>query len=887
MYDFPCVLSTNITGGLCDKITEINEIATIHNADVLCITESWCSDKIPDACLQIPGYSLYRRDRQDGRAGGGIVCYIRNCIPIIKCWTELNNEDLETLYLTLSPRKLPRGISHISLGVVYHPPKSNDWAMCQHLIECVDTIKQKYPMSGFITAGDFNHMKDKYFKNSCQFYQIVTKPTHGNSVIDLFYTSLKEFYCTPLHEPGIGLSKHQTLIFQPVSFNPLKNKQVIVTKRDQSLKNKEALKHSLSNTNWAPVYRATTCQEKFEIFENIMNDAMNTYLPLHTVKRNSNDFAWVTDHFRSLIKKRQHHFNSGNLTMFRFYRNKVNRERKMLKAKHINGTLNNLKQSNPRNWWKCIKSLTGLSNKCDSLEMLAQIECNGDMGALADKINICFKDVSSHISPLNHITYEGHVIPSEYIIPEAKVEQQLRKINITKAIGPDNIPNWILKDLSYVLAGPICSIWNSSFQDGYIPPIWKAANTCPLPKVSPPTNIKKDLRPISLTPTLSKGIELHARDWFLNFFKPHIDEFQYGSQSESSTVIALAQLLHNWLLNIDSGKKVIRILLIDFSKAFDLVDHNILIEKLADIGIPGFLKSWIYSFLCDRKQRIKIGDTLSEWESVNAGVPQGTLLGPSTFLLHINNLKTACNSVKYVDDTTIWECCDRLGTDSKIQVAANQTLLWCTENNMKINTDKTKEMLINFSKSSININPIKFNDTELEQVKNTKLLGVIINNTLSWADHVNYICTKASKRIYFLRLLKRASIPSVEIVNVYCSIIRSLLEYDCEIWHTGLTKQQTKQIEVLQKRALKIAFPETSYDPALILGNIPTLENRRQDRCKKFFNDICKPNHKLHNLLPPRNTVSHLRTKREYHLPKVRTNRLKNSPVFYGIFNFQ
>ena len=198
----------------------------------------------------------------------------------------------------------------------------------------------------------------------------------------------------------------------------------------------------------------------------------------------------------------------------------------------------------------------------------------------------------------------------------------------------------------------------------------KLANTCPLPKKSPHHDIKKDLRPISLTPILSKGIEFYARDWFMNFFLNEIDEYQYGSQSECSTIIALAQLVHNWLLSLDRGKCIIRILLIDFSKAFDLVDHNILMHKIESLSTPTFLSAWIYSFLCNRRQRVKIGSTLSEWSSMNAGVPQGTLLGPSTFLLHINDLKTDCHSIKYVDDTTIWEACNKNGDDSHIQHVA-------------------------------------------------------------------------------------------------------------------------------------------------------------------------------------------------------------------------
>ena len=152
---------------------------------------------------------------------------------------------------------------------------------------------------------------------------------------------------------------------------------------------------------------------------------------------------------------------------------------------------------------------------------------------------------------------------------------------------------------------------------------------------------------------------------------------------------------------------------------------------------------------------------------------------------------------------------------------------------------------------------------------------------------MGYICSKASKRLYFLRLLKRANISPTEIIEVYNSIIRSLLEYACEIWHPGLTKQQSNKLEMIQKRAFSIAFPENGYRDALQLTGNPSLHDRREKQCQKFFLDICDPNHKLHHFLPPKCKVAHLRSKRQYQLPKVKTNRLKTSPIFYGIFKFQ
>ena len=187
------------------------------------------------------------------------------------------------------------------------------------------------------------------------------------------------------------------------------------------------------------------------------------------------------------------------------------------------------------------------------------------------------------------------------------------------------------------------------------------------------------------------------------------------------------------------------------------------------MGLPDCLTRWMTSFLCERQQHVKLGNISSGWRKVGAGVPQGTLTGPS--------LRTVCPIVKYVDDSTIWEVCNRDGSDSVLQTAADQASQWTDENNMILNTDKTKIMEIYFGKKPLNTQPVTVNGTPIECVNVFKLLGIMINSNLSWHNHVDYICSKASTWIYFLILLKRAGISPTDIVQVYCSIVRSALSF--------------------------------------------------------------------------------------------------------------
>ncbi len=256
------------------------------------------------------------------------------------------------------------------------------------------------------------------------------------------------------------------------------------------------------------------------------------------------------------------------------------------------------------------------------------------------------------------------------------------------------------------------------------------------------------------------------------------------------------------------------------------------------------------------------------------------MLGPLGFVCHTNDLKTVCDTVKYVDDSTIWEVCDRKGEDSQIQPAANQTIEWTENNLMETNTDKTKDMVIYYGKRELIAPPIMMNGYEIERVSTSKLLGVILNDTLTWRDHVDYICRKASVRLYFHTLLKRAGYSSPDIVDVYAAITRSVLDA-CEVWHLGLTKAQSQCSEHIQKRALDISYPDLEYLDALQDANLDS-------RCETFFHEPQKPEHKLHHLLPEVHDIKPiLRTACEREPFRAGPEWFKNSFINYGLFKYQ
>ena len=228
------------------------------------------------------------------------------------------------------------------------------------------------------------------------------------------------------------------------------------------------------------------------------------------------------------MKQRQVAFHKKDMEQFKSLRNKVNRERKNLQKKHFTKRLESV-TSGSKGWWNDIKQITNQKQANNAMLGLANHHFNGNIQDLTNAINKSFWEVSANLEPLEENQPQPQEIPAKYIISVDDVIKKLSKIKVHKSKGPDNIPNWILHDLADVIGPPICAIFNSSIRESTLPEIWKRANLTPLPKVKAPKDIKKDLRPISLTPVLSKCLESFVCDWLWEIIEPEIKIHSLGA----------------------------------------------------------------------------------------------------------------------------------------------------------------------------------------------------------------------------------------------------------------------------------------------------------------------------------------------------------------------
>ena len=300
---------------------------------------------------------------------------------------------------------------------------------------------------------------------------------------------------------------------------------------------------------------------------------------------------------------------------------------------------------------------------------------------------------------------------------------------------------------------------------------------------------------------------------------------------------------------------------VDFQKAFMRQNHNKLIEKLSDLGVPGWLLNIIISFLQERSMFVKYRGGQSTIKSLPGGGPQGTLLALILFLVLINDvgfrnqtndagviasskkkIKTANEiHLKYVDDLTLAETVKLRGkadfhSTSKVFQKLVETQSYCEQNEMKINFAKTKMMVFNQSKT-IDFEPsFALEGEQIELISEVKLLGLHISNDMRWNTNTTYMIKKASRRLWILRRLKKLGAQPTSLVEVYLKQIRCILEFGAPAWQGALTLNDKTDIERVQRCAMHIILGKDyiSYKTALESLNIENLEVRRVRLCLNF-----------------------------------------------------
>ena len=333
-------------------------------------------------------------------------------------------------------------------------------------------------------------------------------------------------------------------------------------------------------------------------------------------------------------------------------------------------------------------------------------------------------------------------------ITESMVQKQIASLNKNKPTTFNNIPPRILVENSDIISPFITNIYNNSKSNSEFPPTLKLADITPAHKKCDRT-IDDNYRPVSILPPISKVFERSMYEPIYSYVDKYLSPSLFGFRKGFSTEYCLIVMLEKWKKAMDQGKFA-GSFLTDLSKAFDCLNHELLIAKLEAYGFEKESLTYVYSYLSDRKHRTKINNTLSEWADITSGVPQGSILGPLLFNIYINDIfyfVDKSDVANYADDTTPYSV--ETSIESLLQCLYKDTsvlIKWFKDNYLQMNPDKCKLLISNRDKDLSLI----IDNEVIECSESVKLLGVIIDNKLDFNEHVSKLCKKVSTKLHAL-----------------------------------------------------------------------------------------------------------------------------------------
>jgi hypothetical protein len=848
------------------------DVQTVQ-ADVVLITESWYTSKHPDSDLNLDGFILLRRDRI-GRKGGGVCVYVRSTLACCTYQPEggAASKDVEIMWV-----KLQCSDWVIFLALCYHPPNPNypvNWFTSQ-LSDNIDSIIANQSDCVIIVAGDFNALCTDFIENDYGLCQLVKTPTHGDKILDKFFVSRPDLFSAAAPFKSLVKTKHMVVLVVPLSrpavdvlVKPERQKIRLYDKRAHNI---DRLRNAFGVYNWFSVTNRQCIQDIYGEFIEVVKAQVADCIPSKLVTLGSKDPSYITPLVKSLLQRRNRLRRRGKIDAANILAEKING----IIVDNRSNRFEKLARANTKELWEAVRGRERGNNN-EVRNRYSRIFSSPDI------VNNFFATIArtddyklENITELRNVITPSDLLEVENIsLAEIDIEPLLRRLKDT-APGYDDIPAWVFRMCSYELAGVIAFIINYTFHSGNVPSNWLTAIVTPVPKVSIPQHIS-DFRPISVTPVLSRLAEkLLVRRWI----RPALNDDdlldQFAFKPTGSTNCALIYCIDTITRMLETNNYV-RCMMIDFTKAFDTVDHAIVLRKMNALNMPASIKNWIINFLTGRSQITKIFNVYSSRLAINRSIVQGSGVGPSLYIVMESDLHALCiqNVIfKFADDTNLLV---PEKSDVSMQDEFAHVQEWARRNKMIINFAKTKEIVFHRP------HPHKFSIvpsfSEIDLVREAKLLGITLSDNLSFEKHVQEILSCCSKRFYLLKNLRDGGMSASKINVIFSALIVNRITYCLSAWGSYLSVEQVGRIDALLKRAKRYGFTSFYYNFNGLLEHADC----------KMFDSIQYEHNCLHFILPPVKAGDcNLRTRgHNFVLPRCQHDIYKKSFVPRCLYKF-
>ena len=898
--------------GLNTKTDSFYKSVCGSDQDIIAITESWIQDNISSCELFDDRYSVFRCDRDLGgmgvSRGGGVALAVKKqfkTTPIDLQVVCNNVTKIDIVGCKLSIRYLT-----LYVLVVYIPPNtSNDERLA--FFEYIESIYYLYG-NNIVILGDFNipnlssgGPKVDVLSNFAQLFAL-DQYNHvynsNNAILDLVLSNIscrvnRELF--PLvkedsYHPSLNISLSLSDFCKKSTF-PINLAQ---QKYNFRKANFPLLYDMILYIDWSDLYTSNDVNESCNQLYETLYGIIEVCVPKSIIRKRSFP-VWFTSEIIKCTKRKHRLFKKLKKSNSLFYRTQYNELRAAIKVKidvayrnYIVKTENTI-ASDPATFWSFINTKKNSSSLPDVL--IHGDSHYSDPNDIANAFASFFGSVYS--APSNRVYSKRKSTLASCItlnnLSEQVILRALERLKDRATCGPDNIPCFVVKDCAAALLKPLCFIFNLALRTSTFPDIWKQARITPVFKKGNMNGIA-NYRPVSILCAFAKVFEMSLYECIFSQVKGIISPKQHGFFDGRSTISNLACFAQFTGEAIDRRMQVDAVYN-DFSKAFDRVDHSILLHKLDDMGFGTDLLLFLKSYLSNRRQYVEIRGHRSYSFEATSGAPQGSNLAPLIFLLFINDIccDISSNVLLFADDLKLFRVVENQSDCLTLQEDLKKVQTWCDKNNLPLNTEKCFVMTY-----TNKLNPVHFeyklDNVAIGRSETFKDLGITFDTKFSFANHIEGICAKAMKMLGFIMRNSKYFNNSQTLKTLYFCYVRSVLEYGSIIWNPIYNKY-IDQLESVQRKFVKFLafkvnghFPPRGVDQGELLGRfqIPFLINRRKYVSIQFLFKVCRCLIDCPELLSQIKfhvPFKSIRLSPTFHLPTPSTDVLIKTPLFQAM----
>jgi exonuclease III len=810
-----------------------------NHIEILCVTEHWLTEDNRSILNRIDGFDVISFFGRSHNTGGGSFIAVRQTLEASHR-SDIHSLSIESV-IECSAVEINRGSPARPLVIVtlYHPPTSSNSLFLEQLEKMFSILVNEISRKDIIFCGDFNvdALGDSVVKRDL-FYlfeafgmtshiSCPTRVTNSSKTAIDYVVSNRNAMEIKIIELGLSDHSAQLVALPSAALNNRSVTRVSQFRRIFSRSNKEHFKNSLRVISWERVFDVSgsniNIDTNFNAFLNVILLNFEQHFPKKPVKVCRKSKPWLTSGIKiSLENKRRMSViakHSANRDFVSYYKAYVKLLRKVIlnSKKMCNDKRIRFSQNKPKTTWNIVKQETGKeTKKKDINRIMVNNVMLYDSDLIAEHFNRFFIHEPAARAPRANASdslvklhsFKSPISSSMFLFPvtEQEVLQVISSLKNKTSSGWDEISSSLLRFCSRELALPLSILINQSLESGCFPSRLKYSTVHPLHKKDDPSCIA-NFRPIALVSTFSKVFEkvvlLRLSNHLAKFHV--INKQQHGFQSGKATIDALYDFSNHLLQSLDKSQRTLGIFC-DLSRAFDSVNHSILLDKLSHYGVRGIAFNWFQSFLTGRQQRVLIknssGSFSSSYQPVDQGVPQGSIISPLLFILYINDLQVVgkhCHLTMFADDVSVLVSGrDRFSLEDNASGALSSLKEWFDSNGLLLNINKTCSINFTLNRNH-SFDPII---PSLNSATSFKFLGVWFEKSFSWQLHVEKLLRRINSALFAIRILKQTC--SVEtLIDVYRGYCESILRYGIAIW--GNSHLLDKLLKI-QKNILRVIF---------------------------------------------------------------------------------